>query len=102
MSFILSEKVFTATATAEALSATSKRVASVYIQVKRANSNAAQIGFGTFTTGKGIELCKPTADEKLSDFPLRSIVPGGNNIDLADIYVMGTSGEGVNFYYEEY
>lgn len=98
--FTLLEKVFSATATPERISATSQTCTSVKFQVKRSNSNAVQIAPGSFATGKGFELVKPTSDAQLSEEEFSS--PGREGINLYEWYAMGTSGEGINIIIEEF
>lgn len=99
MSFTLLEKVL-GSGNAEPLSATSRTVTRLIIQAKRGNSNALQIAPGSFVTGKGIELVKPTADATLSGLDLTS--SERNGIDLSQWYIIGTSGEGVNMLIDEF
>ena len=100
MSFRLIEKVFDAGNTAERLSADHQTCTSVKIQTKRGNSNKVEIAPGEFLTGKGFELVKPTADEKLDEMEFTS--PGREGIDLYDWYGMGAQNEGVNIIIEEF
>jgi hypothetical protein len=100
MSFKLIEKVFDAANTAERVCAAHQTCTSVKFQIKRGNSNAVQIAPETFATGKGIELVKPTADEKLDDKEFTS--PGREGIDLYDWFAMGAQGEGINIIIEEF
>ena len=93
MGLILLEKVLTSAA-AEPLSATSLMVQSVRVQVKRANANAMEWGAGVFTAGKGHELLAPVADTQLAGFAIEA--RGQNDLDLGSLYILGTSGEGVN------
>jgi hypothetical protein len=100
MGFKIAEKVF-ATAGAEPLSATSITAARALVQVKRSNSNAVELGPADMTTGKGIELAAPESGKPLDSRELVSS-NGGNTVDLSTIYGLGSIGEGVNIYYEEY
>lgn len=99
MALTLLEKVLTGS-TAEPLAAASRKVQSVYAQVKRANTHAMEWGPGTFATGKGFELLTPAADTQLPDFYVEA--KGNNDLDLADIHILGTAGEGVNIIIDEY
>lgn len=100
MAFRLIEKVLGSNVI-EDLVATSTRASQFFIQAKRSNSNALEIGPESFVAGKGIEMVPPLGGEVL---PAYSIVPVGIGAseDLANWKILGTIGEGVNIAYEEY
>jgi hypothetical protein len=100
MAFDLIEKVFAQTGVSEQIVVASRTCSSVTFQAKRGNSNACQIAPETFVTGKGYELVKPTADEKLPEKEFTS--PGREGINLSTWYGMGTAGEGINIIIEEF
>jgi hypothetical protein len=100
MSYRTIEKVL-ASAAAEPISDVSLPVTSALIQIKRSNSHALEISIGSFVTGMGHELPKPTADAQLPEL-LLSTQQGVQGIDLKDWYVMGTQGEGINILVEEF
>lgn len=95
---VLLEKVL-GSGDAEPLTADSKRVAQVWIQAKRANAAAVEVGDENLATGKGYELSIPAAGAKLPEFHAKS-VSLNNAIDLSQVYVLGAEGEGVNVIYE--
>jgi hypothetical protein len=79
---------------------TSITARNVFVQAKRANTHAIEFGPGTFVSGKGIELCKPTADQPLPSKDIPS--SGGNCIELSEFSALGTTNEGLNVLYEEW
>ncbi len=98
--FKLLEKVLASTA-AEPLVAVSTKCSRVIIQAQRANAALVEVGDGTLATGKGIELLKPQANQILDRVELIS-AGVGNNIDLKDVYLIGSAADGVNCFYELY
>lgn len=99
MSLISTEKVLL-TAGAEPLSNVTMKCAQVHIEAKRGNAALLTVGSSTVTAGKGAELIKPVAS--VAPVPLKFRSKGGNGFDLNLIYVIGTTGDGVNVLYEEY
>lgn len=87
-------------ATAEALSATSIRAKTAIIQPKRANANPIYLGGSGVIPTNGLELVTPQAQAPLDKVKLESGYQNG--MDLQSIYVIGTSGEGVQGIYEDF
>jgi hypothetical protein len=106
MSFKSLEKVLTST-NAEPLSPTNLYCSQFYAEVKRSNGSsmewsARDAAGNPVAAGAGNELFAPAYGSVLPHFSLNSNQHGGNNINLADIYLLGTTGDGVNITYEEY
>lgn len=101
MSFTLLEKVLTS-GNAEPLVSASRKVSQVFVQVKRGNSNSMEWGIGSFAATKGIEMLAPAAGVSLATFSLPQKQGQGNTVELNNVYIRGTSGEGVNFIIEEW
>ena len=81
--------------------ATSKAVGkTLIIQPKRANSHVIYVGGSSVSTSNGFELAIPQANQPLDRVAMESGYQSG--LDLRSIYVIGTSGEGVQGMYEEF
>ena len=79
---------------------TSITTRSAFVQAKRTNTHAIEFGPGSFVSGEGVELCKPTDNQPL---PSKEILSsGGNCIELGEFSALGESGEGLNILYEEW
>ena len=100
MAFKLLEKILV-TSAAEPLSAVSIKSAQAQIQVKRSNDHKVEVGDSTLVANKGEELLAPAVGVTLPTQILGS-TGVGNGFDLSTVYIIGTPGEGVNVYYEEY
>jgi len=88
-------------ASAEPLSATTAKVKQVIIAPKRGNSHVIYVGGSGVTATNGLELNFPAgAGSDLDKQPLTGDY--GNGLDLASLYVIGTTGEGVQGAYEEF
>jgi len=102
MSFGTGQLTFSATGTPEQLSTTSIKVARLVLQQVATNSNPVEFGASGFTFGQGRRLIAPAASVPLDEREIRTLNDGGNTIDLSQIYVAGTSGEKVNYFYEQF
>ena len=86
---------------AEPLSAVDAKAKQVIIQPKRANSHLVYIGGSAVTAANGVELNFPAgASSNLDSKTLTGDY--GNGLSLGSLYVIGTSGEGVQGAYEEF
>ncbi len=98
MAWALLEKVLGSSA-AEQLTTVSTKASQCFIEQKRANGNKIEIGDSTLVATKGLELVAPTSGLPLDKVHLKA-KGGGSPMDLSTIYVIGTSSQGVNVYYE--
>lgn len=97
--FKVIEKVLTST-DPEPLTSANVYVSQALIQVKRDNENTMMLGDANVTSAIGIEILAPEDDSELPCVNIVATGPSGNNFNLAEIYLLGTSGEGVNILYE--
>lgn len=86
---------------AEPLTPRSTKAKQVIIQARRDNTHVLYIGGSDVSPTNGLELNFPVdAGDILDRVPLKGDY--GNGLDLTTIYVIGTTGEGVQGVYEEY
>jgi hypothetical protein len=96
---VLLSKTVTAAGTAEALSATSIRVAAVTIQAKSGNTGSMYVGDSTVSAATGIMIGVPVAN-KTPSFVRIQADDSTNLFDLAHIWIdAAVNGEGVNCMY---
>lgn len=89
-----------ASANAEPLSATSIKCRSAFIQAVRGNSAAFWVGDANVADDQGIELLEPQENTQTPWLPLQGLY--GNDIDLANVYVIGTTNDVVAVLYDEF
>jgi hypothetical protein len=87
-------------AAAQPISPTSISCLQAFVQPKRANANIVTVGGPTVAATEGRELGVPQASQPLDTLHLKTL--GGNGMDLASIYIIGTNGQGISVLYEEY
>ena len=87
-------------AAAQPLSATSLRCRRALIQPERSNTAKFQIGDSAVTATSGMEMVKPVASAY--SIPLELTSQSGNDVDLSQIYVIGTANDIVNVLYDEF
>ena len=88
-------------ASAEPIVATSQKASNIKIQMKRDNGHPVYVGASDVSETNGIELINVGG----TNLPLDKVdlVAGyGSGMDLLQIYVLGTIGEGVQGMYEEF
>jgi hypothetical protein len=93
-----------ATAGAEQLTATSTPCRRAIIQAERSNRGSLMIGDSTVTATKGHELPAPFAISQANAYSLPLILEGigQNDVNLSNVYAIGTSGDIINILYYDF
>lgn len=86
---------------AEPLSDTSIKAKQLKLRPKSTNTHSIYIGGSGVTSDNGFELMAPD-DETIPRDRVEMDSGYQNGMDLSSIYVIGTSGEGVQGMYEEF
>jgi hypothetical protein len=89
------KKTIASTGVAQPIQTTSVKCARIWIQSDRANSALVMVGASDVeATTRGIEIPKPTSGAYMPPLVLES--NGQNDLDLSQIYIIGTSSDIVN------